>query len=174
MREGHNSRSPDRVGDGILGGVGRCFSQIGEVCTARAPEQFGNESLSRLMRKCKRTGGFQESTPFSAGRFSLGVETKKRFPIGMRVYSLRLTRLHSSIEANRHSRSAALVLHLVRGEVASVSCGDCNGFRQRGCRLDVYGAERQRSGSNPGTASAGAVHACKTARRRQSRPSRGL
>jgi hypothetical protein len=98
------------------GGVGRCFSQTREVCTALAPEQFGNESVARLMRKCKRTGGYQESTPLSAGRVSLGVETKKRFPIGMRVYSLRLTRLHSSVEANRHSRSAALVLHLLFAE----------------------------------------------------------
>jgi hypothetical protein len=109
-------RSTDQVGDGTLGGVGRCSSQTREVCTACAREQFGNESVARLMRKCKRTGGYQESTPISAGRVSLGMETKKRFPISMRMYSLRLTRLHSSVGANRHSRSAPLVLHLLFAE----------------------------------------------------------
>jgi hypothetical protein len=42
-----------------------------------AREQFGNESVARLMRKCKRTGGYHESTPISAGRVSLGMETRK-------------------------------------------------------------------------------------------------
>jgi hypothetical protein len=54
--------------------------------------------------------------PQVPGRVSLGVDTKKRFPIGMRVYDLRLTRLHSSVEANRHRRGAALVLHLLFAE----------------------------------------------------------
>ena len=44
-----------------------------------------------------------------------------------------------------------------------------------GSSTDVVArAMLKQAGSNSGAASAGAVHACKTARRRQSRPSRGL
>jgi hypothetical protein len=102
-------RSPDQVGDGILGGVGRCSSQTREVCTARAREQFGNESVARLMRKCKRTGGQRRSRLAWSGN-------QKAVSDRHASDSLRLTRLHSSVEANRHSRSAALVLHLLFAE----------------------------------------------------------
>ena len=64
--------------------------------------------------------------PLSAGRrLAWSGNQKAVSDIGMRVYSLRLTRLHSSVEANRHSRSASpRSSSFVRREVASVSCGE--------------------------------------------------